>query len=207
MKVIYISDIPNHPAQLKLAESLDRHGWQHVYIQCQYRGFGTKINELAAYLRGSDDEHFIMLDAFDNYCIGTPFDWDYRVPKTDRVVVSAEKQCYPEVHKAHHFTNPSPWRYVNSGQIYGHRDYFLSLVDRFPCADDYNDQTYYTDLAIGGHVDLDTDCRGFQSIAFEVDGDFTYDIERRLLLNNVTNTKPVFAHGNGRTSMGKVYQL
>ena len=207
MKVIYISDIPNHPAQIKLAESLQRHGWDQHYIQCVYRGFGTKINELAAYLRNSIDTHFIMLDAFDNYCIGSEWDWNYRVPQTDRLVISTEKQCYPDVSKAVHFTDPSPWRYVNSGQIYGNRQYFLSLVDRFPVADDYNDQTYYTDLAIAGHIDLDTQCKGFQSIAFETEGDFTYDIERKVLINNVTNTKPIFAHGNGRTAMGQVYQL
>jgi hypothetical protein len=204
MKVIYISDNPDHHGQRKLVESLERHGWEHHYIYSAFRGLGFKITELAQYLRRSGDEEFIMMDAYDTYAVADPTEF---ILVTDRLIVSGEKQCYPDPNKSHYFIHASPWRYVNSGQIYGNSKYFLDLVERFPFPEEDNDQTWYTDLAIKGLIDIDYKCRAFQSIAFEEPRELTFSPGERRIINNVYMSYPVFIHGNGKTPMDKVYNL
>lgn len=202
MKVVIISDNPKHPGQLKLVESLNRHGWDYVEIVEPFRGLGYKISELAKYLRASGDEEFILMDAFDTYCIAPPRDF---VRLTDfRIVVSGEKQCFPHPEKAHYFEYGTPWKYPNSGQIYGNSKTFLDLVNLFPWNDAENDQIWYTDRACGQGVAVDSNCVNFQSIAFELPGDFSFIYDR--LRNNVTQAFPLFIHGNGRTDMTKFYE-
>lgn len=204
MKVLYISDNPNHPGQLKLVESLNRHGWEHHYIYSAFRGLGFKITELANYLRRSGDEEFIMMDAFDTYCVAPPSEWEMH---TGKVITSGEKQCWPNADLSKYFIHSSPWRYVNSGQVYGNTKYFLELFDHNPCSDEYDDQLWYTEWAMNGAIDIDYKCKVFQSIAFEEQGQLTYSPGERRIINEVYMTRPIFIHGNGKTDMTKVYQL
>lgn len=204
MRVLYISDNPNHPGQLKLVESLNRHGWDHHYIYSAFRGLGFKITELANYLRRSGDEEFIMMDAFDTYCVAPPSEWEMH---TDKVITSGEKQCWPNADLSKYFIHASPWRYVNSGQVYGNTKYFLDLFDNNPCADEYDDQLWYTEWAMKGAIDIDYKCKAFQSIAFEEPGQLTYSPGERRVINEVYMTRPIFIHGNGKTDMSKVYIL
>ena len=208
MKVVIISDDRTHPSQILLKRSLWRHGWEFVEITVPWRGLGTKISELAKYLRESGDEYFILQDAYDTYCLLPPSDMPWQYANIDGVIVSGEKACYPHPEKAHHFTASSPWRYPNSGQIYGRSARLLQLVDRYPFPDAENDQIWYTDRAIAGDVLVDDECNLFQSIAFEEPGDFEYfPHERFRLRNKRTGTFPLFAHGNGKTDMNKIYLL
>jgi len=204
MKVIYISDSFDHPGQKKLVESLNKYGWQHHHIYAPFRGLGYKITELYNYLKTSGDEEFIMMDAFDTYCIDYP-DQFSKLGFTHRLMVSGEKHCYPDPTKAHHFNHPSPWRYVNSGQIWGETDFFLRLVEQFPFPETENDQEWYTDMAIQDRIGIDYNCVNFQSVAFEAKGDFR--IEWPMFWNDVTGTLPIFLHGNGKTAMDKFYEL
>jgi hypothetical protein len=202
MKVIIISDNPNHPGQHKLVESLRRHGWDYVEIVEPFRGLGYKISELAKYLRQSGDKEFILMDAFDTYCIAPPSEWKHFA---DHVVVSGEKQCFPHPEKADFFwPGRSPWKFPNSGQIWGRSQELIDLVETFPWNDADNDQIWYTDRAAGKSVSIDDKCMNFQSIAFEEEGDFSFVYDR--LQNNVTGTMPLFIHGNGRTDMTKFYE-
>lgn len=208
MKVVVISDNRTHPGQIELKRSLWRHGWDFVEITKPFRGLGMKISELAAYLRESGEERFIMQDAYDTYCLLPPSEFPWHYADFRGVVVSGEKACYPHPEKSHHFTASSPWRYPNSGQIYGYSKTLIELADRYPFPDEENDQIWYTDRAIAGEVLVDEECNLFQSIAFEVPGDFSYFIhDTHKLRNNLTGTFPLFAHGNGKTDMSRIYQL
>lgn len=202
MKIIIISDNPNHPGQLTLTDSLRRHGWEYVEIKEPFRGLGYKITELYKYLKQSNLEEFIMLDAFDVYCVAGPEEFKLQ---TDKVIISAEKQCYPDPNKSIHFKSSSRWKYPNSGQIYGKSKHLIELVERYPFPEAENDQSWYTDQCAMDNIELDTECIAFQSIAFEQEDDFTLHNNR--LTNNITGTTPIFLHGNGKTDMTKFYQL
>ena len=187
-----------------LEASLLRHGWPYHYIHADYAGFSTKINTLAHYLRTSGLEYFIMQDAFDTYCLRPPSDFPTHYLGIDAVVVSCEKMCWPDVWRAEHFQASSPWRYPNSGQVYGKSSRFLELVERYPVENSEDDQRWYTTRAIAGEVLLDEECNIFQSIGFETDGDFDLNDG---LTNNRTGSRPLFVHGNGRTPLDKFYAL
>ena len=207
MKVIVSLDNPNHSGWLKLEESLKRHGWEYVTIVKEWKGFGTKIIGLYEHLVNEYDEDFIYLDAYDNYCIAPPDEFNYKHRGGTGLIISAEKGCYPDSHNRGKFPIvPHEWKYLNSGQIYGRRDVFMNLFEQNPVRFEDDDQRWYTDRFLERRSSISLDyCNIFQSVAFEVEGDFTLTYNR--LYNNKTHTFPMFIHGNGKTDMTKFYAL
>jgi len=69
-----------------------------------------------------------------------------------------------------------------------------------------DDQLYFTNMYLSKELDcnLDTDCKIFQSIAFESKGDFSIDGG---LYNNITKRRPIILHGNGKTNLEPYYNL
>jgi hypothetical protein len=98
------------------------------------------------------------------------------------------------------------WKFLNSGQIYGNKKDFIEIYNTNPPRFEDDDQRWYTErfLAMPDKIGLDY-CNIFQSVAFEVEGDFTLTYNR--LYNNKTHTFPMFIHGNGKTDMSKFYLL
>lgn len=207
MKVIVSLDNPNHPGWLKLEESLKRHGWDYHTIVKEWKGFGTKIIGLYEYLVNSYDDDFIYLDAYDNYCIAPPDEFNYKHRGGTGLIISAEKGCYPDIQNMGKFPSvPHEWKYLNSGQIYGRRDVFMNLFEQNPVQFEDDDQRWYTERYLEKRSSISLDyCNIFQSVAFEVEGDFTLTYNR--LYNNKTHTFPMFIHGNGKTDMTKFYAL
>jgi hypothetical protein len=206
MKVIVSLDNPQHPGWLKLEESLKRHGWDYHPIITEWKGFGTKIIGLYEYLCATDIDEFIYLDAYDNYCIASPQEFKFK-KKDFPMIVSSEKGCYPDTHKMGMFPVVNhEWKYLNSGQIYGNKKDFLDVYHSNPPRFEDDDQRWYTErfLAMPDTIGLDY-CNIFQSVAFQVEGDFTLTYNR--LYNNKTHTFPMFIHGNGKTDMSKFYLL
>jgi len=207
MKIIVSLDNPNHPGWLKLEESLKRHGWEYVTIVKEWKGFGTKIIGLYEHLVNAYDDDFIYLDAYDNYCIAPPDEFNYKHRGGSGLIISSEKGCYPDSNNRGKFpTVPHEWKYLNSGQIYGRREDFMKLFEQNPVKFEDDDQRWYTDRYLERRSSISLDyCNIFQSVAFEVEGDFTLTYNR--LYNNKTHTFPMFIHGNGKTDMTKFYQL
>lgn len=207
MKVIVSLDNPNHHGWLKLEESLKRHGWDYHTIVKEWKGFGTKIIGLYEYLVNSYDDDFIYLDAYDNYCIAPPDEFNYKHRGGTGLIISTEKGCYPDIGNMGKFPSvPHEWKYLNSGQIYGRRDVFMNLFEQNPVQFEDDDQRWYTERYLERRSSISLDyCNIFQSVAFEVEGDFTLTYNR--LYNNKTHTFPMFIHGNGKTDMTKFYQL
>ncbi len=207
MKVIVSLDNPNHPGWLKLEQSLKQHGWAYHPIVKEWQGFGTKIIGLYEYLCSNDTDEFIYLDAYDNYCISNPDEFNYKHRGQSGLIISSEKGCYPDVHNMGKFPVVNhEWKFLNSGQIYGNKKDFLDVYHSNPPKYEDDDQRWYTDrfLAMPDKIGLDY-CNIFQSVAFEVEGDFTLTYNR--LYNNKTHTFPMFIHGNGKTDMTKFYAL
>jgi len=206
MKVIVSLDNPNHPGWLKFEESLKQHGWAYYPIVSEWKGFGTKIIGLYEYLCSTDIEEFIYLDAYDNYCIASPHEFKFK-KKDYPMILSSEKGCYPDTHKMGMFPVVNhEWKFLNSGQIYGTKEHFINIYNSNPPRYEDDDQRWYTErfLAMPDTIGLDY-CNIFQSVAFEVEGDFTLTYNR--LYNNKTHTFPMFIHGNGKTDMSKFYLL
>ena len=83
---------------------------------------------------------------------------------------------------------------------------FMKLFEQNPVRFEDDDQRWYTDRFLERRSSISLDyCNIFQSVAFEVEGDFTLTYNR--LYNNKTHTFPMFIHGNGKTDMTKFYQL
>jgi hypothetical protein len=205
-KVIVSLDNPNHPGWLKLEASLKRHGWEYHPIIREWKGFGTKIIGLYEYLQSTEINNFVYLDAYDNHCIGGPTELDYK-PKLYPLILSTEKGCYPDTHNMGKFpTVDHDWKYINSGQIYGTKEAFMKVYQSNPPKLEDDDQRWYTErfFAMRGTIGLDY-CNIFQSIAFEVEGDF--EIRYNRVYNKITHTFPMFLHGNGKTDMSKYYPL
>jgi len=206
MKVIVSLDNPNHAGWLKFEESLKQHGWSYHPIIREWKGFGTKIIGLYEYLCSTDIEEFIYLDAYDNYCIAGPEEFKFK-KKVYPIIISSEKGCYPDTHKMGMFPVVNhEWKFLNSGQIYGNKEHFISVYNSNPPRFEDDDQRWYTDRFLNMRSTIGLDyCNIFQSVAFEVEGDFTLTYNR--LYNNKTHTFPMFIHGNGKTDMSKFYLL
>jgi len=206
MKVIVSLDNPNHPGWLKFEQSLKQHGWAYHPIVREWKGFGTKIIGLYEYICSTDIEEFIYLDAYDNYCIASPHEFKFK-KKDYPLILSSEKGCYPDTHKMGMFPVVNhEWKFLNSGQIYGTKEHFIYVYNSNPPRYEDDDQRWYTErfLIMPESIGLDY-CNIFQSVAFEVEGDFTLTYNR--LYNNKTHTFPMFIHGNGKTDMSKFYLL
>jgi len=206
MKVIVSLDNPNHAGWLKFEESLKQHGWSYHPIVREWKGFGTKIIGLYEYLCSTDIDDFIYLDAYDNYCIAGPQEFKFK-KKVYPIIISSEKGCYPDTHKMGMFPVVNhEWKFLNSGQIYGNKEHFISVYNSNPPRFEDDDQRWYTDRFLNMRSTIGLDyCNIFQSVAFEVEGDFTLTYNR--LYNNKTHTFPMFIHGNGKTDMSKFYLL
>ena len=206
MKVIVSLDNPNHAGWLKFEQSLKQHGWSYHPIVREWKGFGTKIIGLYEYLCSTDIDDFIYLDAYDNYCIASPQEFKFK-KKVYPIIISSEKGCYPDTHKMGMFPVVNhEWKFLNSGQIYGTKEHFISVYNSNPPRFEDDDQRWYTDRFLNMRSTIGLDyCNIFQSVAFEVEGDFTLTYNR--LYNNKTHTFPMFIHGNGKTDMSKFYLL
>ena len=212
-KVIVSLDNPQHPGWLKLEASLKKHGWDYHPIIREWKGFGTKIIGLYEYLKESGMNEFIYLDAYDNYCIAGPDELQYKNHFGFDIVISSEKGCYPDTHNMGKFPIvPHDWKYPNSGQILGNAKDFFTIYESNPPKFEDDDQRWWTNMFLRTllkrysypSIWLDY-CDIFQSVAFEVDGDFEFRYGR--LYNKITHTFPMFIHGNGKTDMTKFYAL
>ena len=205
--VFVISDNRQHPGQVRLRESLIRHGWQYFEIEEPFQGWGYKIMRIRQLIdQYPQFERFIVMDGFDTYAVAGPGEIPESFLTTTDVIASAEKGCYPHPEKAAHFSHYfTPWRYPNAGQVFIYAPRYVTLTDRIGYGIDGIDQIWHTDRAIEGETQLDWQCDLFQSIAFEAPGDFT--LENGRVINNVTLSRPLLLHGNGRTPLDKFYEL
>jgi hypothetical protein len=81
------------------------------------------IRRRLAYMRAmcdkfSDYERIVMTDAWDVLFFGTKEEVLEKVPSTG-LLVSTERNCYPEPGLAPQFTSASPWRFMNNGMLCG----------------------------------------------------------------------------------------
>lgn len=206
LKIITTLTDTNAPGWHKLEESLIRNGWDYQAIIHNWTGYGSKIIQTYNYLKNNPQiDYFIYLDAYDTYALGTPDEFKKRL-QDQYIVISSEKNCWPDRNivgmfdKVNHF-----WKYPNSGQIYGKREAYIEVVESNMPNESDDDQRYWTKRHLENKKIKQDYCDLFQSIAFEIEGDFEYNFCR--LYNRFTHSFPIFIHGNGKTDMTKIYEL
>jgi hypothetical protein len=202
MIVITSTDVPDKCSEL--VRSLNHFGWEHHIIQHTWTGFLSKLHKTYDYLKESAETHFIYTDAWDTFVLGTPSE----LPEISGLLISAERNCYPYPElESQYPTNKSPWHFVNGGGWGGEVKQFLRLYESKPPTNEMNDQVWLTERFLALHhegwVKLDCNCEVFQTIGFcEEDRDF--DLPTRT--NKITNSMPLFWHGNGHTPMNNIYK-
>ncbi len=211
VKVITVTTHP-HLAQ-PLLNSLIKHGWDFECIVApQWLGFGTKLISVYNFLKANPEvDSFIFCDAFDVVALQSP-DVFYESDYGD-FLLSSERGCWPIPDWEPLYTNrfEHGYNYVNSGLYYAKSKAFIDLM-KFDMPDyATDDQMWFSKhfLMEGVMMQLDNNCEVFQSYSFIGDDDYFYN-EPTVgcgLYNRKTNTFPIFAHGNGKTDMTKLYEL
>ncbi len=208
--VLTTTNDTSKPGHEVLVKSLQKHGYKHHVIVHPWRGFGDKVLKTYEYLKAHPEiELFLYTDAWDTMAMAGPTEVMSKVRKEkwDKIIFSAEKACYPHPEKATKYPNDhkeSPWRYLNGGNWMATNEAFCRMVEADTPSHTVNDQAYFTDMLIKGYIKLDYRCELFQTIGFEGPDDFNYGVR---LHNSYWNTTPVFAHGNGRTPMDKIWRM
>ena len=166
-------------------------------------GAGQKVNilrtELESIISKEENPIVLFLDGYDTIVL-QPANQLLKVYEDSKqnIIFGAEKVCWPDRNLAKEYPNiDSPWKYLNSGQFIGHAQDLLKLMnDGIDDADD--DQLYYTKKFLEGKhgIALDHECRIFQCLQGS-EGDVYLDHSYAQLHNNVHNSMPFVAHGNG----------
>lgn len=188
----------------QLVRSLKHWGYDYHIIEHQWNGFLDKLHRTYEYLKEVKDyTHFIYTDAWDTFALKAD------LPIINGFLISAERNCYPYAELADKYPDvSSPFKYVNGGGWGGEISAFLKLYESLVPTNEMNDQVWLTERYLhfkdSDWVKLDVNCEVFQTIGFcEEERDFNLTQG----LNKITNTYPVFWHGNGHTPMKNIYNL
>ena len=216
MKCKLITTTSNLKNCYHLKRSLDYFGWDYHFIEHAWKGFGDKILETYKYLKANPDiTHFFYSDAWDTMAFGTMEEALKQIPDKDVILFSAERACYPHPDKAEKYPhNISPWHFLNGGGWFASSELFCKMVDKYPLDSATVDQVYFTDRFLDQdcEIELDYDCKVFQTIAFCPETDFIFvDKYMNQIINKpfntYTETFPIFFHGNGHTPMTNFHPL
>jgi hypothetical protein len=187
----------------QLEYSLKYWGYDYFIIQHEWTGFLDKLRHTYYYLKSLEGyTHFLYSDAWDTFALKGP----ESIPEIEGLLISAERACYPHTEKAVLYPdNTSPFKYVNGGGFMGEISAFLKIYEGNPPKDEMNDQVWLTDIFLKylgtGEISLDYGCQVFQTVAFCPEDNF------KGAYNKVTDSFPIFWHGNGHTSIDWVYKL
>lgn len=191
-----------------MLESFDRHGYYVKVNTCQF-DHGRTFNNLMATYREMRQHHdtFCYSDAGDTFC-QRPF----TVPN-DRLLWSAEKQCFPDPQRSTEYPDTnSDFKYLNNGGYGGSIELMVEFGERYigklRLTANCQQETVVAFLQAkkdGFPIDLDYGCETFQTLAGTSEHDFI--IRKGKVVNKLTKTTPAILHGNGRTPMDWIYQL
>lgn len=216
MKLIVVTtcDNLNNERHLKLKASLDMFGYQYECIYHPFT-FGTQLNVIKSWANSyaGDATHMLYTDAFDTLALAGPDEVEQKLLKIRfesecRMLISAEKNCYPHPERAIDYPNPgTPWKYVNGGGWIAEIEYFKYLCSKENLNPSSHDQVWLMEAYLNNRdeIKLDSNCEIFQTIAFSYKEEWSQQGNR--LVNVALNTIPVFFHGNGHTDMDWVYKI
>lgn len=222
MKLIVLttSDNPANGGFKKLEHSLKLFGYDYEHILSPF-SFGHQLPVIQNWCNNyqGDCTHILYTDAWDTLALSTPeevidkflnyFHFIF-VDKPPKMLISAEKNCYPHPERAADYPIvDSPWKYVNGGGWLVEIEYFKQLCIKENLNQDSHDQVWLMDAYLRNQdeIKLDTECEIFQTIAFSDTGEWFYNHVKKRLENKKMQTYPIFFHGNGHTDMEWVYKV
>lgn len=209
LKVITVTN--NMVATQPLINSLNKFKWDWVAIESEWRGFGTKLIETYNFLKANPDvDRFIFADAHDVLVLGSPEEFEGKLPNKDCILFNSERGCWPPpVQEFEHLYKKFDhgFSFLNSGVYYAPSKLFIEVFEAAPPQYKSDDQWWASMLYLFGrhNILLDSNCDVFQCYSFIQDGDYSYGDTR--ILNNKTGTMPLWFHGNGKTDMSKILEL
>lgn len=193
----------------KLCDSAKKFGWdaKHVVIQTEWRGFGTKLKTVYAYLLANPEvDYFFFCDAYDVVLLGTMEEALSKLD-LDKITVSSERGCWPDGDLEKYYPNRFKHRYnyLNSGLYFAPREKFLKLFEYSMPEYATDDQLWFTRLFLFEDLDivLDNNQKVFNSHSFIDEGEYGYE-NGRIQVNGET---PVLIHSNGRSDDKKLDEL
>lgn len=117
----------------------------------------------------------------------------------DKITFNSEKNCYPDGWLVNNYPlTDSDWKYLNAGIYVGKAGNILKLLENaLPNMIGSMDQRVFSHLFVSNlhNIDLDYDCKVFQSLYMLSDDDLIIDGD--IVINTKTKTKPLLIHGNG----------
>jgi hypothetical protein len=175
----------------------------------------AKVTALRYELQKIKSEYVLVTDGSDALITGDEDEiFDRYNQFRGRVVVSAEKNCWPQEEIAPYFPNldlSSPWRYINSGGYMGKTVdviRLLTLMDSrrdLKCPEigvyrtrDWDNDQFLMSLAYiqdPRNIVIDSKCVLFQTMGNTTEKEVTFD--GNTVVNLVTNSEPVVIHFNG----------
>lgn len=216
IKLIATATNLNHGGLKELERSLNIFGWNYEIINGVYQAFGSKMVNAYEYAKATSCSHLFIVDAYDVFMLGNMEQALEGIEELygnlDCIVFNAEKACWPYSNWAKDYPETdSPWKYLNGGAAFVKTDLFIKMFEENPIKHTDNDQVnlarIYLDKRDQYNMKLDTDCKVFQSIAFEHEDDFELLDSNVNFINLVNMTTPIIIHANGRTSLNEIYKL
>lgn len=216
MKLITTITDYNHPGWVQLKRSLDHFGWDYDVIFGNYQAYGSKMINAYEYAKNSTEDYLFIVDGYDVFILDTMINAGaniYEINKNlDCIVFNTEKACWPYSQWSYLYPEvKSDWKYLNGGACFVNRLMFIKMFEENPIQHRDNDQVNLAKIYLTKgekyNMKLDTDCKVFQSIAFESNDDFLMDNRDPIFLNTKTQSYPPIIHGNGKTNMENIYKL
>lgn len=144
-------------------------------------------------------------------------------PPINEIIVSTEKAIWPptprmkkaweDYYSREWNKTDSPWKYLNAGGWCGPVDLLIKFYEYYGLhkyKGDINGQGEFATAFLQAKaedfpIELDVNCKYFQTTGFEDPNDFDYD--ETCFINLITKSEPCVLHGNGRTDMKHLYKL
>ncbi len=188
----------------------------------EYGGLGSKVRLLYHAIKGGHipEKYIIVSDCFDLVFACRPKELFLKYFQfSSPVVISAEKNCFPETYKKEYDElgdDGSYYKYLNSGMVVGETEAILTILESMDaknipndywdaeknCQVNPNDQEYYQHEYLKQPVKMVLDvyqilCNTLHSV--EID---ELDFSQEKIFNNVTKTFPCSFHLNGGAKTG-----
>lgn len=203
MIVLTVTDKRERCAMLEA--SLNTFGWRYMVIEGEWKGLGTKMHGIYAFLKANPQEKdFLFTDAFDTMFVRKASEFN---PIAENFV-SGEVNCWtgkndPEM--ALNFTSDEKFKYPNSGGFYMQSDFFIKLFEEDTPAEEDDDQEWLIRKVLEYDIPVDYNCTTFQTL-FKINPN-EFRVIDGFLVNNYTGYAPFVLHGNGGSDMSFYREL